>query len=92
MSQTQPKILYLSLLKKWFDMTATGEKKIERRQATDYWRGRLLDESVYPFQVKHFDEIEFRNGYGKKVPSMRFKCGPITLRAGVFEIEIGERI
>lgn len=92
MSQIQPRVLYLTLHKKWFDMTATGEKKIERREATEYWQSRLLDTSKHPFKTKQFDEIEFRNGYGKKVPHMRFKCGTITLQAGQFEIAIGDRI
>lgn len=39
---TEPKILHLTLKKKWFDMIASGEKKEEYREIKPYWVDRLL--------------------------------------------------
>lgn len=35
------KTLTLSLKKKWYDMIASGEKKEEYREITEYWNKRL---------------------------------------------------
>lgn len=57
------RILHLTLKKKWFDLIASGEKKIEYREIKPYWTKRLY--------AKCFDEIHFRNGYAKDSPFMR---------------------
>ena len=59
-------ILHLTIKKKWFDLIASGKKKIEYREYKPYWVTRLYG--------KHFDEIHFRNGYGKKSPVMVTEC------------------
>ncbi len=61
------KILHLTLKKKWFDLIASGEKTEEYREAKPYWTKRLETK----FDYKKFDQIHFKNGYGKKVPFMR---------------------
>lgn len=57
------RILHLTLHKKWFDLIASGEKKIEYREMKPYWEKRL--------EGKEFDEVHFRNGYAKDAPFMR---------------------
>lgn len=57
------KILHLTLKKKWFDLIAKGEKRVEYRKYNDYWIARLSG--------KTFDEIHFRNGYTNDRPFMR---------------------
>ena len=81
--------LSLVVYKAYFDAIVSGEKKIEYRDATDYWMRRLLK----PDGTEHqFDEIEFRNGYQKAAPRAVFVCEGIN-RVGLrFEIHIGKRI
>lgn len=46
------KILHLTLKKKWFDKTYSGEKPDEYRDITPYWVSRLVDWSRYPKESK----------------------------------------
>lgn len=39
----EPKILFLTLKKEWFDMIASGEKLEEYREIKPYWVSRLVD-------------------------------------------------
>ena len=59
------RILHLTLKRKWFDLIASGAKKIEYRDYKPYWIKRLLG--------KTYDEIHFRNGYSRNAPFMRVK-------------------
>lgn len=56
------KTFHLNLKKKWFDMIASGEKKEEYRDNTDYWAKRLLDKHRDGIE---FDTITFSNGYSR---------------------------
>ena len=105
----QPNILRLTLKKKWFDMIAAGIKKEEYRETKDYWIKRLLhfapDSSkpyVYPHMIKWYDLIEFKKGYGAKVPTMLIEFKGIDIGKGkdewggngkdVFRIKLGDII
>ena len=66
-------VLHLTLKRKWFDMIASGVKTEEYREIKPYWERRF---------EKHYDVIEFRNGYGKHVPSMRCKLYHIEIDRG----------
>ncbi len=57
------KILYLTLIKKWFDLIKSGKKKEEYRELKPYWISRIVR--------KRFDEVHFRNGYKKTDPFLR---------------------
>ena len=59
---TAPRILRLTLKRKWFDMIASGEKREEYRTPGKWILSRL--------EGKEYDRIEFKNGYGKGVPTM----------------------
>jgi hypothetical protein len=55
-------ILHLTLKGEWFDQIARGVKRKEYRKYKPYWRKRL--------EGRHYDVIQFRNGYGSDVPEM----------------------
>ena len=89
------KILHLTLKKKWFDMIASGEKPDEYREIKPYWIKRLLN--------RHYDAVQFRNGYSKKSPVYLCKLNGILQGIGnvkwgapegknVFILKLGERI
>ena len=97
--------LKLVLKKKWFDMIASGEKKEEYRELTEYWESRLVTHPNWTDMAffKEFDAVTFYLGYTKDRPSMTFKVKDIRIglckpewSAGqcksCFVIELGERI
>lgn len=80
------KTLHLTLIWKWFDLIDQGKKKVEYRNMTPYWISRL--------RSKGFDEVLFRNGYGKHRPSIKRECLGITENhdTNEFEIHLGNDI
>ncbi len=84
-----PKILHLTLKKKWFDMILSGEKKEEYREIKPYWEKRLWREfyadnglmvDIYGRDSSiHFDVIKLKNGYAKDAPMMTLKCKGISI-------------
>ena len=70
------KTLNLTIKKQWFDMIASGEKKEEYREIKDYWTRRLENPPLAPFvmNLKKFDRVLFRNGYGKNAPTLIVEC------------------
>ncbi len=79
------KILYLTLKKKWFDQILAGTKKIEYREIKPYWTKRLFDSEGKP---KHYDIIEFRNGYSKTARKIRVEFKGV--RVGVLKKDVGD--
>lgn len=75
-------ILHLTLLKRWFDLIASGEKTKEFREIKPYWTKRLLG--------KKFDEIYFKNGYSKNASFMRIKCEEIRKGKKDYIIYLGK--
>ena len=69
---SEPKILRLTLKKKWFDLIASGEKKEEYRELKDYWKKRLQIGERRD-RYKFFDIVEFRNGYSPDSPVIRLE-------------------
>jgi len=55
-------VLHLNLRRKWFADIAAKTKRIEYRDQTPYWQKRL--------DGRHYDLIQFRNGYATKAPEM----------------------
>lgn len=55
-------------------MIASGEKTEEYRNDTMYWRRRLLIKGEAVDDMRLFHVVQFRNGYRKDAPTMRFKC------------------
>jgi hypothetical protein len=105
-------ILILHIKKKWFDLILNGEKKEEYREIKPFWSKRLChswdvagvrwSHQKERWDYKDFDEIEFRNGYGKASPRFRVKyngldVGPAQPEHGgelfdedVFRLKLGE--
>ena len=63
------RILYLTLMKKWFDEILAGTKKFEYREIKPYWTKRLFEDG----KVRDFNLIYFRNGYSKDCRKMKVK-------------------
>lgn len=82
-----PKILHLTLKRKWFDMIASGEKREEYRDVKPYWINRLTWHEYHTYGQlelikalchketfrKDYDLIQFRNGYYKNAPTLHVK-------------------
>lgn len=67
-SHPAARVLRLTLKRKWFDMIARGEKWEEYRSPKRWIMSRL--------EGKEYDRVEFKNGYGPKVPKMEVEyCG-----------------
>ena len=64
-------VLTLTLKKQYFDAILSGEKTIEYRDITDYWRPRL--------ENKEYDTILFRNGYRPDSPQMMGEYKELTI-------------
>ena len=95
------KELKLVLKKRWYDMIASGEKKEEYRDFSEYWCSRLLERGSW--NVRLFDIVTFYLGYAKNRPSMTFRWFLTTLGEGkpewgaephkkYFIIHLGERL
>lgn len=74
------KVLVLTLHKAAFDVMVTGEKKIEYREPSKWMLSRLFHKDG---TEKHYDAIQFSNGYNKFAPM--FECE----YKGFFQIEAG---
>lgn len=70
------KILHLTLKKKWFDMIADGVKLEEYREIKPYWNKRLN---------KHYDFVQFRNGYNPDSPTMLLELKAVWKSLGIVE-------
>lgn len=70
---SKPTTLHLNLHREFFAQIAAGTKRIEYRRQTVYWRRRL--------EGRHYDLIQFRNGYATKAPEMQVEfCGVRRIR------------
>lgn len=70
------KILFLTLCKEPFDQIVAGVKREEYREYKPYWMPRLLKDG----QPRHFDYVEFRNGYSAEARRMLVKCEGVCVR------------
>lgn len=66
----------MTLKSRWFDMIASGEKKEEYRDIKPYWTKRLINADG---TFKHFDQIEFINGYHSDARRLRIECKGIKI-------------
>jgi len=74
-----PKILKLTLKKKFFDMILSGDKKEEYREVKRYWQNRLQINGYHRFEFINFDFVEFRNGYATNAPRITIECKGISI-------------
>ena len=73
--------LHLNLHREYFAAIAAGEKRIEYRDRTPYWRKRL--------EGREYDVIKFRNGYVTKAPEMLVEFRGLRTRRNKYEILLG---
>ena len=76
------KVLHLNLFRKYFDQILNGTKTIEDRDITPYWSRRL--------ENRHYDVIQFRNGYAKIAPVMIVEYKGIGIEDGRYAIQLGK--
>jgi hypothetical protein len=67
-----PSILRLNLHREFFAAIAAGKKKEEYREYKPYWQTRL--------EGRHYDLIEFRNGYATDAPEMLVELAGLRVR------------
>ena len=75
--------LKLTLNSRWFDLVEKGIKTEEYREIKDYWLRRIKKPGLEVF--KHFDFVEFRNGYSKTSPRITMECKGIKVGSGKVE-------
>lgn len=66
-------VLHMGLKRHWYQMIESGTKKVDFREASEYWRSRIGNwtgrmEGKTPV-------LEFQNGYGRFSPRMWFVAG-----------------
>ena len=76
------KTLNLNLYRKYFDAILKGEKTTEYRDITPYWSKRL--------EGRHYDVIQFRNGYATVAPVMIVEYKGMDLDDGRYAIQLGK--
>jgi len=74
---TNPRILHLTLKKRWFDLISSGVKKEEYRELKPYWHKRLLNHL--------YDFIQFRNGYAPEAPTILVELLGLSSGLGITE-------
>jgi hypothetical protein len=87
--------LHLTLKKRWFDMTRSGEKKEEYREIKPYWisricedhdgciRGEFIDrDKIISYTFKKFTFAQLRNGYSSDAPTILRSIESIRIGTG----------
>ena len=80
-------VLKIVIKGQWFDEIASGEKDIEYREQTQFWISRLYDKDG---NKRHYDVIEFINGYNTDARRMITKYDGFSKRSGQFWIKVGK--
>ena len=86
------KTLHLNLVRKWFDMIKSGEKKEEYREMSNYWCSRIGHEyynesglwvdGYWYGAFKAFNTITFSNGYAKDRDQFKVELKGISIGEG----------
>jgi len=67
-------VLHLGLKRPWYARIDSGEKRIEFREASPYWRTRITNWISKALTGKT-PVLEFQNGYSRWSPRMAFVAG-----------------
>ncbi len=70
-------VLKLVLKQKPFEVMKTGEKRVEYRRNTPYWRARLTDQSTGRW--RRFGSVEFSHGYSRGRGQFTTQCVSMQL-------------
>lgn len=73
----------------YFDMIKSGEKKIEYREVTPFWTSRLFDKEG---KKRSYDNVLFINGYNKDARRLTTEFKGVTIKNGVYNINLGKII
>jgi hypothetical protein len=80
-------VLKIVIKGQWFDEIAAGRKPIEYRDVSPFWTSRLFDAEG---KRRHYDRIEFINGYNKDARRMVTGFEGFTTRNGKYNIRVGK--
>ena len=69
-------ILPLVLKRRWFNMLASGKKREEYRDATQYWGTRIRNW----LRQEKTQVVEFRRGYAKDAQRLSFRMADVFYR------------
>ena len=97
----QVKTLHLPMVKKWFDMVLSGEKKEEYRLCSPHWNVRVenwmtsdkgcVSSGIFVRPTEQsLLEIKFVNGYQKESPWFTAMCERFETRSKSLHPEWGE--
>lgn len=87
MAKESKNTLKIVIKAEWFDLIASGKKKIEYRDVTPFWTSRLYDQNN---KKRIYERIEFINGYNKDARRMVTKYEGFSKKGGVFLIRVGK--
>lgn len=82
----KPLHLHLALKHKYYNQIERGEKKVEYRDNTLYWRVRI----VKPWCSNGGNTVTFHRGYTNT--TMTFKISSLVINGDKIELHLGERI
>lgn len=71
----------------WFDAIASKKKTIEYREVRPFWISRLYEGNG---KKRHYDRIEFINGYNKDSRRMITEYGGFFKKGDLFHIHVGK--
>ena len=85
--QTEIKaILHLNLIRKWYDMIASNQKKEEYRDVKPYWQ-RIFTKKGIKVKGKYYRPenvaVLFSNGYAKNREQMMLNIDCVAIREGL---------
>lgn len=89
MKKAEKSILKIVIKGEYFDEIASEKKKIEYRKYTPFWISRLYDKEG---NKRHYDLIEFINGYNSDARRMITKYEGFNKRGDSLHIHIGKII
>ena len=85
------KVLHLTLISRWFNMVASGEKREEYREITPYWIRRLLTNENAPCETKGENKewvenmfFDIQNGHDPKEVMDAYHCDFKEFDAALF--------
>lgn len=78
------KVLRMTLIRKWFNQIATGDKTEEYREFKEYWFNRIVG--------RDYDVIQFRNGYSKNAPELTIEYKGIYLKTITWDSGVTEEV
>lgn len=81
----KPRVLTLVVTEEWFDKIFEGNKPLDYRRMTPFWKSRIAG--------REYDFVEVINGYGKARPRMTFDWRGCSIVSGTYsDLKINESV